>query len=553
MATMSTTSASGAWDPEAPIQRAPRPGDERELARASVCEGMILQIPLAIEVSANADKDTPIEPPKTMQVQIVNPRPEHLGELRIAVTDGETTLYITICSRARLSMPTDSTLAVLAKHAFRLQKNLTFFGIEDISAITESDLRDDTIHLIPNYTESGGSLSTSRRMDIGSESINFNSLETETGVMVRMQCPPKSTEGMGYTIKDSKNLAIAYMSKQLGALMLLWSGVSNSDVPSKYIALYFDYILSFYNSDFDKMKEEARTFIKQLREERKHREYLEFLDNMFSVTIENTHKAIDKLRRDVDSHMRGLLKQGQELEKERKFLNATENRMDNKELRDQLEKDYTLLQNMEKANKYTQFRFSEQCIIGVTSPILLFGKYDIGHFEVKLYLDGRIKCINLKGAVGSHNDYDHPHVSTGNPCWGNLDQSVLSFMRQQQYGLVFDTMYQFLCHYNDGHGRGAHHAPYISLQDGWPHLTEQGLSICRRCHRIRELCSCRTVTRTVAGSEAATCHVCSETLDNCGCDRCPAENPPNNVLGEDVSCDECEYLDEDGECSHRDR
>ena len=92
-------------------------------------------------------------------------------------------------------------------------------------------------------------------------------------------------------------------------------------------------------------------------------------------------------------------------------------------------------------------------------------RHRIGAFEIRLNFN--TGAVEMKNVVnfGSRTSYDHPHVSGGSPCWGNVSDGIRQMMRDYELQAVVEMSLQFLQSYNSS---GA----YISL-DYWPKVAQE--------------------------------------------------------------------------------
>lgn len=438
---------------------------------------------------------------------------------------------------------TQNIVVCLAKHAIRLKKDISFVHNKSDILNYNIELKQNEILFsmfdTENYT---AKLSRIKNLEFPNKKIKSEDIEAITHRRMRIYCPPIDREKIGYEFKDLKNNHIAYMSNTFGAILLLWNILSPSESPEEAIIVYLDYILTNYSAKCDETKIKAIKRLEQEREKRRKIEYATFIENMFSNSIEELRHRMNRTKSDIDSHMRGLLTKEKEVVRDTDFLEKLKNRSASKEIKNQLEADYKLISQLRKTNKYTNFRFDSGSIVGRTSMIKFFDKYQIGVFDVYLSLNGVVKCLNK--TYTSSGNYDHPHVSHGNPCWGNLGDAVFKMLRSNQFGAAFDVMYEFLMRYTDGRASDSHNKPYRRLEEWNPTFREQGLAVCRHCNRIKELCRCEQQGENMPGH----CFHCHTLLANCQCPRCPAEPLPNNLLSFHIDCNpDCEHWNEEEE------
>ena len=433
----------------------------------------------------------------------------------------------------------------LAQHAIRLKKDIRFLAHKNEVIALEIELNKKEILIVKYDTEHFFSKTTRiRHLQFPNNKLKFEEIEHNVSRRMRLLAPPERKELIGYEFKDLKNNPIAYMSNFCGAILLLWNILLYREGPPETPITYLDYILTNYSAKCDEVKVKAMEKIEQEREKRRKIEYTQFVEKMFCDSINELQNRLNGVQSDIDTHMRGIYTKEKEMVRDTDFLLKLKNRSTSKEIKTQLETDYKLISRLKKTNKYTNFRFDAGSIVGKTSMIKFFNKYEIGVFDVYLSLNGTVKCFNKTYIADG--EYGHPHISHGNPCWGNLGDAVFKMLRSNQFGAAFDMMYEFLMRYNDGRSREGGNRPYRRLEEWNPAFRQQGLTLCNNCNRIKELCHCEHEGGVVI---AGRCNTCNQFLMSCQCSRCPAEQPPNNVIGFHIDCNsDCDHYDNDGEC-----
>lgn len=154
---------------------------------------------------------------------------------------------------------------------------------------------------------------------------------------------------------------------------------------------------------------------------------------------------------------------------------------------------------------------------GVTSH-----RYQIGEFDIYVYLNGQIKLVNTTNPMGN---YDHPHVSNNIPCLGNLAQAIPKMIAEGDYIEVILVMYDYLKTINrtGWYGSGnIYRWPTVKSRinqesikiEQEPHCTHCGAlssddcecEFCEHCDRLvdvceEEPCSTREREREIAEAE----------------------------------------------------
>jgi len=439
---------------------------------------------------------------------------------------------------------TSELVLSLTQHAVRLKKNITFVQYTENIIRLEANKKEIVI-LVFGTERYLGKTTRVRHLEFPMHKVKLEEIETLTNRRMRISAIPEDKEKVGYKFEDLKGNPIAYMSNNYGAIFLLWNGFRYDGTPMKSLISYIDYILINYSAKCDTIKAKAIERLEQEREKQRKLQYTQFIEKMFKDSIYALENRMHTTQNDMDAHMRGLLTKGKEFDRDGTFLQTLKNRSTSKEIKDRLETDYTLISKLRKTNKYTDFRFDSGSIVGTTSMIKFFDKYEIGIFDVYLSLNGVAKCYNKTYKL--ENLYDHPHVENGNPCWGNLGDTLFKILRSHQFGAAFDMMYEFLMRYNDGLGSGATNRPYRRLETFNPVFLTQGLVKCEHCGRIKELCQCghNADGQVLEGN----CSQCNRPYSRCECNRCPAEPLPNNLIGVDIDCNsDCDHWNEEEEC-----
>lgn len=70
-------------------------------------------------------------------------------------------------------------------------------------------------------------------------------------------------------------------------------------------------------------------------------------------------------------------------------------------------------------------------------------KYKMGKYRIVIQ-NGSVRIYQDK----NRRDTIHPHVQKGIPCLGDLTNSIPKLLANYEYVIVFDTIYTYLCSYN---------------------------------------------------------------------------------------------------------
>jgi hypothetical protein len=79
-----------------------------------------------------------------------------------------------------------------------------------------------------------------------------------------------------------------------------------------------------------------------------------------------------------------------------------------------------------------------------TEPIVIeygFRRFRLGRYRLDLYFDGRLFIQNL---TDRYDTYDHPHVESGRPCLGNIQDWVQRLLAQREFAAATEVLLQYL-------------------------------------------------------------------------------------------------------------
>ena len=100
-------------------------------------------------------------------------------------------------------------------------------------------------------------------------------------------------------------------------------------------------------------------------------------------------------------------------------------------------------------NLYKSIRVDGEKLIAKTSEVSISfdgSSYDIGEFEIKIDLPtGDLDIKNLTHEVDG---YDHPHISDGKPCLGNIGSGVIRMLAEFELFGALQIIHKFLHSYN---------------------------------------------------------------------------------------------------------
>jgi len=133
-----------------------------------------------------------------------------------------------------------------------------------------------------------------------------------------------------------------------------------------------------------------------------------------------------------------------------------------------LVKTWRELDKMKNSDSYTSISFTRTGIKAITTPIVIEHqkkKYDMGRYEVCLSFTGESKINSLDKKDGG-SGYDHPHVSSGNVCWGNFAGYIPKLIGSSEFDVALIQIHTFLCHYDSASPyRGIEHWPEVKIKE----------------------------------------------------------------------------------------
>ena len=70
-----------------------------------------------------------------------------------------------------------------------------------------------------------------------------------------------------------------------------------------------------------------------------------------------------------------------------------------------------------------------------------FRRYRLGRFRMDLHFDGRLFLRNL---TNRYETYDHPHIESGRPCLGNIQEWIHRLLAQGEFAAATELLLQYL-------------------------------------------------------------------------------------------------------------
>ena len=131
-----------------------------------------------------------------------------------------------------------------------------------------------------------------------------------------------------------------------------------------------------------------------------------------------------------------------------------------------LGKTWDEIHKMMGGDLYESVSFMHSGLKAITTPIFIeYGgnKYQMGKYEVTLGFNGNtvIKALEKLPTVR----HDHPHVSGGNPCWGNFAGEIPKRIGYGEFDVALVLIHTFLCHFDSN-------APYETIEN-WPKVKKE--------------------------------------------------------------------------------
>ena len=236
--------------------------------------------------------------------------------------------------------------------------------------------------------------------------------------------------------------------------------------------------------------------------------------------------ALRSKQREMTDHYSAIQRLEREIEDDNRKFRSVGKKMSGFNAKYPSDKLQEMFAGFLKQKWYTEIEFGDTYIVAYTDKIYIenYGaKYYIGKFKVTIKLDGTVRFQNEDNPYES--DTDHPHVSGGIPCLGNIKTIIPKMINDGDFLGLLTICHQFLTTYNE-------EGPYTPVERGWGDEDDW----CGRCDRPAGNCSC------------SYCEYCDEHTNDCTCDKCPRYG----TVMEEVCCDECEHWrhnedDEDSE------
>lgn len=183
---------------------------------------------------------------------------------------------------------------------------------------------------------------------------------------------------------------------------------------------------------------------------------------------------------------------------------------------------------------------SNNSLLVYTEVIPIDGVVPLGPYKVTLDIeDASIKVCNT---ANPKNHYDHPHVSSGNPCWGNYNE-ILVHLSKGEILTTMELLHIYLSSWNPTDDWGSHliywdpkHTFEVfeemgilyrlrDYRDIYREIFDremEGYELCSNCSNEIDECTCYCVDcgEHIDDCRCNYCETCDEHIDDCQCYTC---------------------------------
>lgn len=187
----------------------------------------------------------------------------------------------------------------------------------------------------------------------------------------------------------------------------------------------------------------------QKRKEVLQKLYTEKNKNWIEQEVSEVDNGIALLRDDLQNFSEKIIKGNWQLEQYQKRIKELS--LFGEETRERFGKEFDKLCTLSGVGRVEVIEgeilvFTEEITIEYQGE-----NYKIGHFRISLNTeDGEIKCFNLNRRLGhDSNRFDHPHISRGEPCLGNVKEGLAKLMGSYEYAVAIQIILDWLRSYND--------------------------------------------------------------------------------------------------------
>jgi hypothetical protein len=155
-------------------------------------------------------------------------------------------------------------------------------------------------------------------------------------------------------------------------------------------------------------------------------------------------------------------------------------------------------------NLYVSIRVDGENIIAKSHNVSINYEgyeYDIGEFEIKI--DLRTGDLDIKNLTHEVEDYDHPHISDGKPCLGNIGNGVIRMLTEFELFGALQIIHKFLHSYNPS-------SPYLKIEHWDPNYEDDNQKNYESCRDDNSGYAC-----VECGGEDGNCPFYDEAYEVC--------------------------------------
>ena len=203
----------------------------------------------------------------------------------------------------------------------------------------------------------------------------------------------------------------------------------------RYILESAKELLSFDNSKW-----------KQIQQRESLNSYIRLIKEGFLRESKLSKQRMEGLQREILDFTRRLQATYRK-ELEEKELYETLSCRDTSHLEAKAKDDFEKMGRMIDRGIYENINFSGGVCIARTGQCYVrhgTKRYFVGRFEIKIEKD-KVEYINLDY---SGNGAAHPHISSGNPCYGNIAADLAKILGKKEYLIALELIYRYLNSYN---------------------------------------------------------------------------------------------------------
>lgn len=222
--------------------------------------------------------------------------------------------------------------------------------------------------------------------------------------------------------------------------------------------IFFDYVFGYAMEKTNLIKS-----IKSGVEEKSRRALETALKSQYSVRLDKEKIQLKAAQDTIIEYQKGIVDATRKAMTTERIVEAIQRNMG--DVTAALEKTWKSLQRMNNSECYEKISFLKTGLKAVTRMVYIKDKgneYEMGRYEVNISFDGKMSIINLDHRI---DNYDHPHISNGQPCWGNFKGEITKFVGASEFDVALHYAYTWLCNWDSG-------SPYKSVEN-WPKKKKQ--------------------------------------------------------------------------------